>query len=136
MSEYSVLCKVLELAVFFDLLKVSNLACLKLIARRLQLIEEKYRFRMPQMEGEGKSADPEQVHSIFMALPRSFRLIIPFSFCLKRCAHIPYAAPRHDGANRIVSHAEQDRPHANASFLRFEDSSSLRRTLQAPHLHP
>ena len=67
-SEYSVLCKVLELAVSFDQLKVSNLACIELVARRLQLIEEKYRFRMPQMEGGANATDPEQDHSLFMGL--------------------------------------------------------------------
>ena len=67
-SEYAVLCKIIEYAVQYDQLKVSNLACMELVSRRLQLIEEKYRFRMPQLEGGSGVTDPEQDHSLFMGL--------------------------------------------------------------------
>ena len=67
-SECSVICKALELAIGFDQLKVTDLASVELLCRRLQLIEEKYRFRMPQMEGGSNAAGPEQDHSLFMGL--------------------------------------------------------------------
>ena len=67
-SEYAVLCKIVEYAVQYDQLRVSNLACMELVSRRLQLIEEKYRFRMPQMEGQAGVTDPENDHSLFMGL--------------------------------------------------------------------
>ena len=41
---------------------------MELVSRRLQLIEEKYRFRMPQLEGHAGVTDPENDHSLFMGL--------------------------------------------------------------------
>ena len=67
-SEYAVLCKIFEYAIQYDQLRVSNLACMELVSRRLQLIEEKYRFRMPQLEGNAGATDPENDHSLFMGL--------------------------------------------------------------------
>ena len=58
-SEYAVLCKIFEYAIQYHQLRVSNLACMELVSRRLQLIEEKYRFRMPQPEGNAGVTDPE-----------------------------------------------------------------------------
>ena len=68
MSEYAVLAKVLELAISFDQLHVTNLACFELIGRRLQMIEEKYRFRLPQFDGGVGAADPENDASLFLGL--------------------------------------------------------------------
>ena len=47
---------------------MSNLACMELVSRRLHLIDEKYRFRMPQLEGDAGVADPENDHSLCMGL--------------------------------------------------------------------
>ena len=68
MTEYSVLCRILELAITFDQLHITNLACMELVCRRLQLIEEKYRFRLPQIDGGAGAADPENDHGLFLGL--------------------------------------------------------------------
>ena len=41
---------------------------MELVARRLQLIEEKYRFRLPQWDGGAGAHDPENDHSLFLGL--------------------------------------------------------------------
>ena len=68
MTEYAVLARLLELAISFDQLHVTNLASMELAARRLQLIEEKYRFRIPQFDGGAGAADPENDHGLFLGL--------------------------------------------------------------------
>ena len=45
---------------------VSNLACFELISRRMQLIEEKYKMRLPQMDKN--VLDPESDAGIFLGL--------------------------------------------------------------------
>ena len=71
MTEYAVICRTLEYAITFDQLHVSNLVCFELLARRLQLIEEKYRFRLPQFEGGSGAGDPENDHGLFLGLGTS-----------------------------------------------------------------
>ena len=66
MTEYNILAKVLELAIQWDQLMVSNLACFELISRRMQLIEEKYKMRLPQMDKN--VLDPESDAGIFLGL--------------------------------------------------------------------
>ena len=67
MTEYSVLAKVLELAQQFDQLNVGGLASTELICRRMQLIEEKFRHRLPQIDG-GKTFDVEGDSALFLGL--------------------------------------------------------------------
>ncbi len=68
MSEYAILAKVIELAISYDQLMITNLSCFELIFRRLQMIEEKYRFRLPQFDGGLGAADPENDASLFLGL--------------------------------------------------------------------
>ena len=68
MSEYAVLAKVVELAIGYDQIMITNLASFELICRRLQMIEEKYRFRLPQFDGGAGAADPENDATLFLGL--------------------------------------------------------------------
>ena len=45
-----------------------NISCLGLVARRVQLIEEKYKFRLPQFETKGGSLDAESDSALFLGL--------------------------------------------------------------------
>ena len=71
MSEYAVLAKVIELALTYDQLAITNLSCFELIIRRLQMIEEKYRFRLPQFDGGAGAADPENDATLYLGLGSS-----------------------------------------------------------------
>ena len=67
MAEYSVLAKAVEIAQQYDQLNVGGLASIELLLRRMQLIEEKYRHRLPQIDG-GKALDVEQDSALFLGL--------------------------------------------------------------------
>ena len=54
MLEYNVLMKTLDLAYSVDQLNMANNVCIELICRRVALIEEKYKYRLPQFD-QGKS---------------------------------------------------------------------------------
>jgi len=83
MTEYPVLCRILEFAITFDQRHITSLACMKLVCRRLQFIEGKYRFRLPQIDGGAGAADPENDHGLFLGLDsatiagRSALIVIP-----------------------------------------------------------
>eukprot|EP00973_Karenia_brevis_P086534 11999772-Karenia_brevis.AAC.1 len=68
MTEYLLIAKTLEMAAGFDQLNVINLACLELLCRRFQLIEEKYRHRLPQLDTGKSVADPESDSALFLGL--------------------------------------------------------------------
>ena len=40
----------------------------ELLVRRFQLIEERYKMKLPQMDGRGGAHDPEQDTSLFLGL--------------------------------------------------------------------
>jgi hypothetical protein len=67
MTEYSLIAKVLEMALTWDQLNIANLACMELLARRFQLIEEKYRHRLPQHDAKN-TMDPESDAGLFLGL--------------------------------------------------------------------
>eukprot|EP00972_Heterocapsa_arctica_P062530 9219731-Heterocapsa_arctica.AAC.1 len=67
MTEYSLIARVLEMGLTWDQLNIGNLASFELLARRFQLIEEKYRHRLPQHEGKN-SLDPESDAGLFLGL--------------------------------------------------------------------
>ena len=67
MTEYSLIARVLEMGLTWDQLNIANLACMELLARRFQLIEEKYRHRLPQQDGKN-SMDPESDAGLFLGL--------------------------------------------------------------------
>eukprot|EP00973_Karenia_brevis_P038761 5349927-Karenia_brevis.AAC.1 len=56
------------MAAGFDQLNVVNLASLELLCRRFQLIEEKYRHRLPQMDTSKSISDPESDSALFLGL--------------------------------------------------------------------
>eukprot|EP00973_Karenia_brevis_P044181 6121031-Karenia_brevis.AAC.1 len=58
----------MELAYTYDQLHPLNLVCLELICRRFQLIEEKYKFRLPQMDSGKGFNDPESDSALFLGL--------------------------------------------------------------------
>ena len=47
---------------------ICNLCSFELLARRFQLIEEKFKFRLPQFDGNKSSMDPENDASLFLGL--------------------------------------------------------------------
>ena len=65
-TEYMVIARCLEFALQFDQLDIANLACLELLSRRFQLLEEKYRHRMPMFDKGGPDADADA--SLFLGL--------------------------------------------------------------------
>jgi hypothetical protein len=68
MTEYSVIAKAIEFAIYHDQLMVCNLCAFELLARRFQLIEEKFKFRLPQFDSSKASMDPENDASLFLGL--------------------------------------------------------------------
>ena len=69
MLEYSVLCKAIDLAWQQDQLNISNCLCVELLCRRVALIEEKYNFRLPQLDQQRAGGyAPENDTSLFLGL--------------------------------------------------------------------
>jgi hypothetical protein len=68
MTEYAVIAKTIEFAIYADQLMVCNLIAFELLVRRFQLIEERYKMKLPQMDGRGGAHDPEQDTSLFLGL--------------------------------------------------------------------
>ena len=68
MTEYSVIAKVIEFGIYHDQLMVCNLVAFELLARRFQLIEEKYKFRLPQFDQQKPGLDPENDSALFLGL--------------------------------------------------------------------
>ena len=67
MMEYGLIARVLEMALTFDQLHGANIAALELLARRFQLIEEKYRHRLPQLDPKN-TLDPDADVGLFLGL--------------------------------------------------------------------
>ena len=71
MTEYAVIAKTLEYLSQWDQMHFGNSVGIELLCRRLSLIEEKYRYRLPQFDGNsGKDCafDAEADASIFLGL--------------------------------------------------------------------
>ena len=69
-TEYLLLARVLEMASCCGQLDIVSIACLELVGRCFQLIEEKYKHRLPQ--AAGSSAGAESDASLFWASASSF----------------------------------------------------------------
>ena len=67
MMEYNLIARCLDMALQWDQLSIGNLACMELLARRFQLIEEKYRHRMPSVEPRNV-IDPDADSGLFLGL--------------------------------------------------------------------
>ena len=57
MTEYAVIAKTLEFLMSWDQVHFGNCVGVELLVRRLSLIEEKYKFRLPQFDGGGGGKD-------------------------------------------------------------------------------
>ena len=71
-AEHEVFCRVLESAICFDQLNVSELACFEILGRRFQLHEEKYRLKLVEAERgafRGSGVDVDEV-ALFMGYSR------------------------------------------------------------------
>jgi hypothetical protein len=66
MTEYAVIMKVIEFGIKVDNLKVTNLQSFELLARRAQLIEEKYKYAMPHVVRG--ALDPEANAGLMLGL--------------------------------------------------------------------
>jgi hypothetical protein len=71
MTEYSVIAKSIEFGLYTDQLMITQLASFELLARRFQLIEEKFKFRLPSFDSNKGSLDPENDASLFLGLGTS-----------------------------------------------------------------
>ena len=70
MMEYSLIAKTIDMSLNWDGVAVVSIAALELLARRLQLIEEKYKHRL--LSTEGKSGiSPETDNSLYLGLELS-----------------------------------------------------------------
>jgi hypothetical protein len=58
MTEYSVIARTIEFGLYTDQLMITQLAAFELLARRFQLIEEKFKFRLPAFDSNKSSIDP------------------------------------------------------------------------------
>jgi hypothetical protein len=67
MMEYNLIARCIDMALQWDQLSIGNLACMELLARRFQLIEEKYRHRMPSVEPRNV-IDPDADSGLFLGL--------------------------------------------------------------------
>eukprot|EP00973_Karenia_brevis_P076302 10597721-Karenia_brevis.AAC.1 len=67
--EYNLIAKVIEMFMSFDQLAVQNLAGIERLVRRFQLIEEKYKHRLPQADNSGITAESDS--SLFLGLGSS-----------------------------------------------------------------
>ena len=65
--EYNLIARVLDTAFSYDQLHMLNLASMEMLVRRFQLIEEKYRHKLPQVEGKSP-LDPEADGGLFLGL--------------------------------------------------------------------
>ena len=70
MMEYNLIARCFDMALQWDQLSIGNLACMELLARRFQLIEEKYRHRMPSAEPRNV-IDPDADSGLFLGLARA-----------------------------------------------------------------
>jgi hypothetical protein len=68
MTEYAVIAKTIEFGLLHDQLSVSSLASFELLSRRFQLIEERYKMRLPQLDAVKGQLDPEQDTGLFLGL--------------------------------------------------------------------
>ncbi len=69
MTEYAVIGKCVEFALYTDQVMICNMVSFELLIRRFQLIEERYRHKLPQMaEAKGTALDGEQDASLFLGL--------------------------------------------------------------------
>ena len=57
-DDHNSICQILETAMVYDQLNFSELTCMELMARRLQLVEEKYNLTLQEAESgaEGSGA--------------------------------------------------------------------------------
>ena len=67
MMEYNLIAHCLEMALQWDQLSIGNLACMELLSRRFQLIEEKYRHRALSV-GPRNVIDPDAGSGLFLGL--------------------------------------------------------------------
>ena len=67
MAEYNVIAKAVDLALSWDGVSIGNCASFELLLRRFQLIEEKFRHRLPQASGTN-IMDPEADSSLYLGL--------------------------------------------------------------------
>ena len=68
MAEFNLIARCMDMAISWDGLSIGNLACMELLARRFQLIEERYKHRMPSSEPAGGQLDPEADSSLYLGL--------------------------------------------------------------------
>ena len=66
-TEYLLISRVLDTAIVWDQVHALNLACLEMLCRRFQLIEEKYRHRLPQLDPKN-TLDPDADVGLFLGL--------------------------------------------------------------------
>jgi len=67
MNEYLLLARIIELGLQYDGLSVANLASFELMARRFQLLEEKYKTRIPE-SSKSTGLDAETDTALFLGL--------------------------------------------------------------------
>ena len=67
MMEYSLIAKTIDMGFNWDGIAIINIAAFELLARRFQLIEEKYKHRLPSSEGKSV-IDPETDNSLYLGL--------------------------------------------------------------------
>jgi hypothetical protein len=67
MTEYALIGRCLEMALTFDQVHLYNQAHIELLMRRFQLIEEKYRHRLPSLDGKA-GFDPEGDSGLYLGL--------------------------------------------------------------------
>ena len=71
MTESSVIAKAIELGLYHSQLMICNLMSFELLARRFQLIEEKYKFKLPAFDSHKTNMDPENDSALFLGLGTS-----------------------------------------------------------------